>query len=284
MVEILGTGLEGQIAGHIERADRVTGRENPGYGDQSAIGRSGRYSAYTRDRLIGSESKPIGGERGQVEGSRRIVETEVDVRARRNGRSGGDDDLTTSSNKGAAGVTVGSCEGRRPSAVLDDITAAGDRVGEDQVVGVIEGERAVVGDRTGADHAVGGPVTHHQGRIRGDERLTGIAVAGDQLERAGADLIEGAHTADYIGKGVQTNAVKDEGSVVEDRSPSDGSIGSATADLKGSISDRGGAGVVVRSGQNRRASTDKGERTGTGDRVAEKQGAALVKDQQPVVD
>ena len=149
---------------------------------------------------------------------------------------------------------------------------------------MVECQGAVIGNRTGADHAVGRSITHHERRVGSDVGDARVAVTGDDLESAASDLIEITATADGIGEQIGSGAVECQRAVVNNRTTPDGSGRSAVAHLEGAVGDRGCACIVVGSREDCGAASNEAQTAGSGDRITEQESASMVQDQETVVD
>ena len=183
-----GASREDQVAVHRDRSDRVAGRDTSGDRDR-AVGRTGRDRTHAGETLVGADRVAVG-VGGNIEGSPRVGQTEVDV-GRGVDRAACGQGQDAAAEVGRAGVGVGGSQRGGSASDLADRSRAGDHVGEGPVGREVEDQGAIVGHRARvrterSGRAIGADLEH----TGADVGRPNVGVGGRQDRRAASDLLE----------------------------------------------------------------------------------------------
>ena len=264
-----GTGA--QCAGYHRRrtsvgvGSRERERAGPQLGQGTAGARDGAGEGGVRAERADRKNRVAEGHcSGAVERSERVgkaVEVEETsgchghgrIRAECRGRTG-PQGARLDGRRAGVGVEAGEHERARPE--LSEASPAGEVSAEGHQVGALEGERAVIDQRSGAQRAVRAARADLQGASGGDQGVAAVGVVRGQHERADAGLRQVAAAGDGVGEEKRGVAVEDEVGVVRHRA---GSQRAVAGDEQRARIDRRAARVSVggRHGQGRGACLDQ---------------------------
>ena len=143
---------------------------------------------------------------------------------------------------------------------------------------MIEGKDTIVAHRSGSDESADRSITDSECASRGNHGHAGVTVGRCEEKRAASDLTDPAQTGDRVGEHVAAGEIESQGAVVGDKAATERSAGSPITDLERSAGDEGRSGVSVGTCQDCCAASDLTQATGTRDRVADQDCAALIED------